>query len=352
MSEIKNENIDGDESLGTNASDKNNIYNTAKCIIVNIVLLCIVFVFIMYLIDNNYFMINKNSYLDIKKNETDFELYTDTFKRLEYSDNLFNQFCGETRLSFGEKYKKNPIILLGCSYCYGHGLKKEQSFPYLLSEATKRPVYSFCNCGSDIIDSLIHLNNETAKNKQLKEIFKNADYVIYIYQYDHIMRYLNPHQYDYIIRKYSNNPGVSTIIREILAENEVEKFLMKNNVLKLIILRFKLQKSDEYLKKIINNTNRYIKNLCPKADFICIVYDEKIPLSKDNENYSYVQYVRDVLYSDSWDKIENVTVIQTKDIVGFPYDKNYKLNEDITGWHPNAKVWKNFVPAFSEKYIK
>ena len=77
-------------------------------------------------------------------------------KFVEYD--LYNQFCGEKRLDFGAEYTKNPVLVFGCSYSYGHGLKREQTFPYLLSEYTKRPVLNLSNCGTEALEDFETLN--------------------------------------------------------------------------------------------------------------------------------------------------------------------------------------------------
>lgn len=43
----------------------------------------------------------------------------------------------------GQKYTKPPILIYGCSYGYGAGLKDNEHFGYILSEQAKRPVYNF-----------------------------------------------------------------------------------------------------------------------------------------------------------------------------------------------------------------
>ena len=56
-----------------------------------------------------------------------------------------------------------------------------------------------------------------------------------------------------------------------------------------------------------------------------------------------------------WDEINaetNVTVVKTNDIMGFYFDKDYKLEEEICDWHPNARAWAEFTPKFAEKYIE
>ena len=43
---------------------------------------------------------------------------------------------------FGVNYKRNPIVMFGCSYGFGSPLNPEQTLAYKLSEMLKRPVYN------------------------------------------------------------------------------------------------------------------------------------------------------------------------------------------------------------------
>ena len=42
----------------------------------------------------------------------------------------------------------------------------------------------------------------------------------------------------------------------------------------------------------------------------------------------------------------------TKIIIKLPGWLDYKLEEEICDWHPNARAWAEFTPKFAEKYIK
>ena len=269
--------------------------------------------------------------------------------RLPLNDSNFKNFCGEYRDEFipegWEEGGYNPIVTLGCSYMYGHGLKREQTFTYLLSELTKRPVYNYASCGGTIFSSLNRLMTDDFQKQRVK----NADYVIYMYMHDHMNRYMDL-QY---IGKYYN---------ELFKLNPAEKILSKVFLFKMILTGFKLREmtkdypNSDYAQKILKSlmliAYKQIKTVAPHAKFIIIVYDEKIA-----ETYPQAQIMfdMDILNSSLWRELNNqtdITVIHTKDITGFDFDKNYKLKEDIADWHPNEKVWELFTPLFAENYIK
>ena len=267
---------------------------------------------------------------------------------IENTDEVYQKFCGEERIKFGEQYNKRPIVVLGCSYAYGHGLERNETFPYLLSEITKRPVFSYATCGSNILDNFTRLYDDL--NSENGELIRNSEYFIYVYMHDHITRYLEPNTYD-----------INMFFDELFEYNPVEKLLSKVFLFKYIIIKLKTkqilkeypenEKSIAFLKHVIDISQKRIKKIAPDSKFIIILYDEKLSSEYGADN---IKYHSDVQYSSFWKDLEKdgITVIHTKDLLGFKFDKNYKLERDIADWHPNAKVWKLFTPVFAKEYIK
>lgn len=332
-----------------------------KILLVNIIIFVIIFsganLLVKYNPDAIFNFINKHNNINGKIDNSQIS-YNDNIteefvaKRLEYTGESHNQFCGEERIKFGENYKKNPIIILGCSYAYGHGLQREETFPYLLSNLTKRPVYNFGTCGSEALSSLAFFYNETKE-----EPIKNPDYVIYIYMSDHINRYMNINtiywNYNLIFgsnyNKYQKKISDIPLIKLILSYWELNKILNFNNE----DYKQYFHNSEIYLKKVILSINKEIKTLYPNTKMIIILYNDKVA-----RLYSPLKTKFDsemLYYSDIWDELSketDITIVRTKDITGFLFDKNYKIKADIADWHPNAKAWKVFTPKFAEKYIK
>ena len=291
----------------------------------------------------------KNKKNNIEK-PYDFNEYTELYnvKQLPLSQKTFEKFCGEKRISYGEQYKKNPIVILGCSYTYGHGLKKEESFPYYLSEITERPVLNFSVCGSEIISSYQNFYKYLDDNLH-KNLVKNTDYIVYVYMFDHINRYMQ-------IRVFYNN------YNDIFEPKGLEKTLIKIPVFKYVFASYRLQKVfDKYpkneeaariMKKIIILYFKKIEKYAPNSKKIIIIYDEKIA---DKNSVEDIIYKHELMTSSIWKEIAKETdikVLHTKEITGILFDKNYKLKEDIADWHPNAKAWQVFTPKFAEEYIK
>ncbi len=268
----------------------------------------------------------------------------DYFKRLPSNQDRFMEFCGENRTIIGEKYQRNPIVVIGGSYAYGHGLKKEQTFSYLLSEITKRPVYNFSACGASAIDS-VYLFREYQDN------IKDSDYIVYIYMWDHTNRFLHIKSF----MELYNDVEKSSVFDKLLEKNYVAHYMnMKMKQHNMLDDYPKINKSSNYLKRSIIHFYKLVKPYVPNAKMIIILYNEKI---SDEYNKEIIKYVTDMMNSNIWKEIEEETngdikVVRTKDILGFVFDKDYKLDEDIEDWHPNAKAWEVLTPGFAEKYIE
>lgn len=319
---------------------------------ISIIILINIFLFITF-----YYLLNKLIDYDFYKRPQKFKSITEnidiekynaepyTAKKLNNSSDIYNKYCNEERKSFGKHYNGKPITIIGCSYAYGHGLKREETFSYLLSEYTKHPVSNYSGCGYDAIDSLKNLiGNASEDNLDLP----NTKYVIYVYMYDHINRYLEKY---FIYKDFYN----------IFELTDFERFICKNNFIRKIYTYYKLHKiiknypdskmAEKYLKSVLKDIEIRIKRKMPNSQFIILIYDEKIPL---NQSESAIKFESDIINSSIWTEFAQETgtiIVHTKDLTGFLFDKNYKLEEDITGWHPNSKAWEVLTPAFAKKYI-
>ena len=293
-----------------------------------------------------------------QNNETDIEkrinylIEEKTVKEIELTKKSLEQFCGEKRLKFGTNYSSNPILIFGCSYSYGHGLKKEESFPYILSNTTKRPVYNFNNCGEELLIGFRNLLDFTEEENN-KKIIQDTEYFVYVYMFDHINRYLNIEGlycfYELLFGKPNNK------IQKILLNIPLYRLICSSLKLREILSEYpKTEKIEEFLKLTILNSYNEIKKYTPNAKMIIILYEEKIP---NNYSKNQIFYFAKFINSKIWQELETETngdiqIVRTKDIMGFYFDKNYKLEKDIANWHPNARAWKEFTPKFASKYIK
>ncbi len=121
---------------------------------------------------------NINNYIysdyDFPYSEEDIE--PNVVKEIEMTDESYAKFCGENRRIVNQDYKKPPIVTLGCSYMYGHGLTKEESFPYLLSNITGTSVYNYSSCGSNGLEQIFFIKDDeiTKEVKHSKYYFNKS----------------------------------------------------------------------------------------------------------------------------------------------------------------------------------
>ena len=131
-------------------------------IIFNFLLVLLLYKVIVYQIKNDSFYDPYPTFLyhtsqfdnNISTSNYNTEPFPPYFKRLELTDENLEKFCGENRKVFNSSYTKRPIIVTGCSYAYGHGIKKDETFPYILSQITQSPVYNYANCGAQAYENL------------------------------------------------------------------------------------------------------------------------------------------------------------------------------------------------------
>ena len=267
----------------------------------------------------------------------------ESVKKVPATDELFVEFCGEDRFKINPQFKKNPIVTLGCSYTYGHGLKKQETFPFLLSSLSLRPVYNFAVCGGNALNSFDRTLED--KNFNPTEI-QNADYYVYIYMYNHFGRYVS----NYVLMNYYTELFKTSKIEHDLAQITLFRYIFCDFRRAQILRGYPNNKyQKEYLKNVMRLVKRKMEDFSPNAKLIVIIYDEKIPEKMINPDVIF-------LHDDElWNEISKETgckVVHSKDLVGFKFDKNYKLPVDFAPCHPNAKVWKILTPKFKEKFIK
>lgn len=130
-----------------------------KIIFTNIVVFTVIIVtleFIAYAID--YFRI-KDFFISNNK----FNLQSYPLKIYSFSEfyQINKKEDGYFRPESGIEYKnKPPILLLGCSYTYGHRLKYEETFGLKLSQFAKRHVINKAVCRYGVNTALFQLQHD------------------------------------------------------------------------------------------------------------------------------------------------------------------------------------------------
>lgn len=287
--------------------------------------------------------------IDISLYQT--ENFPDDFKRLD-GNKYYKNFCEDDRHVFNKESNKNPIMVIGCSYAYGHGLNRNETFPYLLSQLTNRPIYNFANCSANAYQNLYMINENLKRNPKLKDVYSKTDYVIYVYMFDHIYRYLTVNFMMEFYDKLFNSSKFGKLTNKLFVIRYIKSKIKR----KIFLDKYPdISSAKQYLKSIMLNWYSYMKEIAPNAKFIFVLYDEKIPL--ENHSREHIKFSIDIINSEIWSEIEKETsggikVVHTKDLTGFYFNKDYKLKADISDWHPNNKVWKLLTPIIVKNYLK
>ncbi len=224
------------------------------------------------------------------------------------------------------KHKKRDIIIAGCSFTYGVGLKNEEAFHSVLSNYTKRSVYNWGLPGGSPREILYILRNTDVLYTLIPKDSK-PEYFIYTNMSEHYKRL------------YSNY------------RNRVPVFIAKNNYTelqyynqpawlnKLYIIRqitytlydWGIFKNDKKLFKLyMDEIYKELKNRFGDIKFVIFLYQ-----NDNNEIFKELEK-------------EGIIVIKAKDILNVDLNElEYLISNRDT--HPNAKAWQDIVPALAKE---
>ena len=276
----------------------------------------------------------------------DNHLYTNYSKPTKLNQLIFEN---DGRSLVGNNYKnKKPILLIGCSYTYGLGLKKEQTFGYQLSELTKRPVHNWAWKTESVDYAFLQ-----SKNKEnIKKLEKNPpEYIIYTYMYDHPARLIGQHrQYRWhYLRKY----GVIDTQKYSAFDNSYTVSAIKNKQFEKQMKSGDLEENlTNYIFNLLCATkNEYLKHF-PNAKFVILLYlDTPENIRPSGKIMSSLEY--NILYSQRWKELEKegFIVVSTKDLINRTMDKPEDiLTNDYTATaHPTQEIWHKLTVSLSKK---
>lgn len=226
----------------------------------------------------------------------------------------------------GLEYNSLPLVLLGCSFAYGEGLKYEDIFSVKLSKYAKRPVYNYSQKGKGLQTALFLLEKDIIEPK-------NPEYFIYLFMDDHIRRmYSSCSISDYVgYPIYSlDSDGYMKLRSDYFpVYRQFYTFYYWNNVFFQKKLKQDLDKNKMLLSAYFKTLNKLIKEKYPDSKLIVLTFSNQAFLKSDFAN----------LESDGI-KIINSNVITGIDLT----DSKYWQSETDT--HPVAEVWEILAPAF------
>lgn len=232
----------------------------------------------------------------------------------------------------GKGYKKPPIILAGCSFAYGMGLKENETLGYKLAEITKRPVYNIAMQGKGLQHNLYML-----QNKLYDKSINNPEYFIYVIMSDQIRRLYSPvclHDFigypEYIFDK-NNNLILKNNIYPIYKQFYVYYFF--KNLYYSYIGYKNYSEHSKWVNAYFKEMKKEINKEFPNTKFVILFYG-------DYKKY----YGLDLTELEK----ENIIMLHTQDLSPVNiYDREYRQSE--TDYHPNEKIWDILTPLLAKE---
>lgn len=323
-----------------------------KIILINALIFILVFFAAEYICYRSVFVsgpLDIPSYKKFDKVEKEYivdnHLYTN-YEKPNSKNRL--TFENDGRSLVGKDYKKSPILLLGCSYTYGLGLAKQETFGYQLSQYTKRPVlnWGWKTEGADY--SFLQLKQK----ENIDKLSKNPpQYVIYTYMYDHLDRLISKNrQYRwYYLRKYGiiDNQKYSPfdkIYTVLTYKNKIfENSLYKRNRYENLL---------DFDIKIIKGMKKEVQKYSPESKFVILIYSDDYDVMKKNKKeVPFEEY--NTLNSSKWKELEKegFIVISTEELLGrkMNQDSDIIKNDYTLTLHPSSKIWSQILIKLSQK---
>ncbi len=260
-------------------------------------------------------------------------------------ENSYNDIFKETiqpnmRETAGEQYKDSSkgILVMGCSYAFGHMLENRQTFSYKLSEKLKRTVY---NKAFDFYWGINNAYGLLSDENFYKEV-KNIDTIIYIYISDHKNRTkgiyfddLMDGHHEFLRYKYKDGNFYKY---SFWSKNPLLNFSIFKSFKKIMFVQSQNKIDDVFFCKTMLDKMREnaIKHYGENLKFIILNYAS----TEDN--------LIEELKKDSHYKVINVSDLVDKDIDLFSKKYQLQYNDE----HPNETAWNTILPAFIQEMNK
>ena len=296
-----------------------------KIFTVNLILFCVLyfivdmFCFVKIL---NYF----NSAYAFQNPQVFMDYYLETYKRIFYTEeNYDSDFVdGKRKILFikfpdpvNVKSKKLPVLIMGCSFAYGDGLKPEQTFAAKLAKLTNRPVYNRAMPGFAANEMLYQL-----RSRKFYAIIPKPEWFIYVMFHDHIRRSQIPNQICYSGVYYDENLNIRPNITFPLA------YAIKSNL--------PFVSDEKYFKHFLALLLEMRKEMSKRwgNDVKCML------LYYDEEDKPY-KYLKPKL-KDNGFLVYSLKDLTNKNLLS----QKYKIADKV---HPSEEAWNIITPALVEK---
>ena len=240
----------------------------------------------------------------------------------------------------GKNFKKNPIILFGCSDTYGYELGENENFSGVLSKLTKRPVYNM----SGVSWTFAHMLKNLQSNPTIENL--NPDYIIYTYINDQRYRM-------FFIQGWPSDTGLYLRYRIDKNNNLVEvktdypfywrSYLVKSmQVLSQLQAYTNYEKQSKLMLRILQESAKIMKTRYPDAKLIMLLYNEN---KCEKRIIPTNQYINEEEEKEI--KKMGFDIVNIEEEMGYPTCTfEYKVDD----FHPSAKFWSEFTPKLIKKY--
>ena len=231
---------------------------------------------------------------------------------------------------------KEPIIVFGCSYANGAGLKRDKTFSARLGQITKRPIYNRAMSGMGPQYTYYQVSNDKFYN-----IVPKPEYVIYVYIQSHIPRmymggsgYLNR----YIYYKKNNSDYGKKLKRDYFREIFARPYLIYN-----LNIENKNKISENPTIKDLSLLKLYFLEIKKEMEsrwgndfkFVILLYEKE----------SYINKIRPIFPELEKNGIEIIDINKLSNI-NFK-KKEYQISDNNP--HPNEKAWEEITPLVVNK---
>ncbi len=241
------------------------------------------------------------------------------------------------RTPCGVNFVKKPIIIFGCSVAYGEYLKNEETFSYMLSKLTKRPVYNFAFSGFGLQHMLFQLQNEKETDK-----INNPKMVIFLFTEDHIRRInlesFSPLDKELYLKYEKHN---NSLVEKKQHSFCLDKLYLTRSLKYYMAIKdynenMNSKRYEDLILLHILESQKIIAKKYPEAELVILFYE---PTTKEKD------VTRRIKADLTKYKIKYTT---TTELMG----KNLSENPEYTfpDSHPKAIVWKILTPEFVKKY--
>lgn len=302
-----------------------------KRILVNLILIVILFGFIEY----GSFVLAKKQNVIYKQKADRLEVNNTRAFKTNY--NILSDFNTTVwRNSFYlENTEKKPIIWFGCSFAEGAGLEDEHTPCYKISKLTNRSCINRSKGATGTQFMYYQLNNPDFKNHA-----PQADYIIYVFIWNHLQRLYN-FQVNPLINMFNLRYKIKN--DELVEIKPLFKPLYSLYSVKWLLNKKGYKQADkEYgeftlFNKIMQESAKLTKQYYPDSKFILLEFP-------DVHNKLIPDY--EVKKLESF----GIHVVNVKKLTGDinVYDKKYWLADDI---HPSEDLWNIILPELVKREL-